>query len=169
MVARRSCSGDSSLALPARRSSMQVWLKCRPWHLSLGMLFQEKKIASQKIWILIHNFRGQYHWVSEFSPPKYQKVLSYYSGKRGAKVGMASKSISTLMIVCIGWLTAVGWQVYLASVCFLVGTMIQGLIALNDPEYSYLRWHGTLLAIAIIVFTISFNTIFASRLPLVGK
>lgn len=68
-----------------------------------------------------------------------------------------------------GWLTAVGWQVYLASVCFLVGTIIQGLIALNDPNYPYLRWHGTLLAIAIVFFTISFNTVFASKLPLVGK
>ncbi|KAJ4301530.1 hypothetical protein N0V90_003623 [Kalmusia sp. IMI 367209] len=88
---------------------------------------------------------GQYHWVSEFAPRKYQKILSYYSG----------------------WLTAVGWQVYLASVCFLVGTIIQGLIALNNPEYSYARWHGTLLAIAIVFFTISFNTVFASKLPLV--
>lgn len=24
---------------------------------------------------------GQYHWVSEFAPRKYQKVLSYYSGE----------------------------------------------------------------------------------------
>lgn len=24
---------------------------------------------------------GQYHWVSEFAPPKYQKFLSYISGK----------------------------------------------------------------------------------------
>ncbi|KAF1964473.1 putative GABA permease, partial [Bimuria novae-zelandiae CBS 107.79] len=88
---------------------------------------------------------GQYHWVSEFAPRKYQKVISYYSG----------------------WLTAVGWQVYLASVCFLVGTTIQGLIALNNPDYSYARWHGTLLAIAIVFFTISFNTVFASKLPLV--
>jgi choline transport protein len=32
---------------------------------------------------------GQYHWVSEFAPPRWQKVLSYYSG----------------------WLTAIGWQV----------------------------------------------------------
>lgn len=23
---------------------------------------------------------GQYHWVSEFAPPKYQKLLSYFSG-----------------------------------------------------------------------------------------
>ncbi len=24
---------------------------------------------------------GQYHWVSEFAPPKYQKILSYLSGE----------------------------------------------------------------------------------------
>jgi hypothetical protein len=24
---------------------------------------------------------GQYHWVSEFAPPKYQKFLSYITGK----------------------------------------------------------------------------------------
>lgn len=90
---------------------------------------------------------GQYHWVSEFAPRKYQKVLSYYSG----------------------WLTAVGWQVYLASVCFLVGTTIQGLITLNNVNYGYERWHGTLLAIAVVLFSISFNTVFASKLPMVGK
>ena len=25
---------------------------------------------------------GQYHWVSEFAPPKYQKVLSYLTGMK---------------------------------------------------------------------------------------
>jgi choline transport protein len=65
-----------------------------------------------------------------------------------------------------GWLTGLGWQVYLASVAFLVGTMIQGLIALNDPTYVWKNWHGTLLAIATIVFSVIFNTILASRLPL---
>lgn len=88
---------------------------------------------------------GQYHWVSEFAPPRMQKMLSYFSG----------------------WLTAIGWQVYLASVCFLVGTIIQGLIVLNDPNYIYQRWHGTLLAIAIVFFSIIFNTALASRLPLI--
>lgn len=69
----------------------------------------------------------------------------------------------------LGWLTAIGWQVYLASVCFLVGTIIQGLLVLNDPTYVYERWHGTLLAIAIVCFSIIFNTVLASRLPLIGK
>jgi len=72
-------------------------------------------------------------------------------------------------LTALGWLTAIGWQVYLASVCFLVGTIIQGLIVLNDPTYVYERWQGTLLAIAVIFFSIFFNTFLASRLPIIGK
>ena len=75
---------------------------------------------------------GEYEWVSEFSPRKYQKLLSYISG----------------------WLTAIGWQMYLASVCYLVGTIIQGLIALNTPSYVFERWQGTLLSIAITFFCV---------------
>ncbi|KAJ9652941.1 hypothetical protein H2198_007850 [Neophaeococcomyces mojaviensis] len=88
---------------------------------------------------------GQYHWVSEFAPPKIQKLLSYLTG----------------------WLTAIGWQVYLAGVCFMVGTITQGLIALNVQDYVWHNWHGTLLTIAVIVFSIAFNTILAFRLPLI--
>lgn len=72
------------------------------------------------------------------------------------------------MLIRIGWLTAIGWQVYNASVCFLVGTIIQGLIVLNDETYVYERWHGTLLSMSIVVFSISFNTALAGRLPLIG-
>ena len=70
------------------------------------------------------------------------------------------------MLTSIGWLSAMGWQVYLAGICFMVGSVIQGLIALNNPDYVYQSWHGTLLTIAIIVFSIAFNTILAVRLPL---
>ena len=44
--------------------------------------------------------------------------------------------------------------------------MIQGLIALNDPSYVFERWHGTLLTIAVIVFSIIFNSVLAFSLPL---
>ncbi|RMZ89389.1 hypothetical protein DV736_g3379, partial [Chaetothyriales sp. CBS 134916] len=88
---------------------------------------------------------GQYHWVSEFAPPKVQKLLSYL----------------------VGWLCAIGWQVYLAGVCFMVGGIIQGLIALNDTTYVPQRWHTTLLTIAVISFSIIFNTFLAVRLPLI--
>ena len=49
----------------------------------------------------------------------------------------------------------------------MVGGIIQGLIALNNPEYGFERWHATLLTIAIVTFAIVFNTVLAVRLPLV--
>lgn len=76
---------------------------------------------------------GQYHWVSEYAPPSCQRFLSYLTG----------------------WLSVLGWQAAFASVCFLTGTLIQGLLVTvySDPaaDYTYTseRWHGTLLTIAI--------------------
>ena len=55
----------------------------------------------------------------------------------------------------------------MAGVCFMVGTVIQGLIALNVPDYVWHNYHGTLLAIAAIVFSIVFNTALAVQLPLI--
>ncbi|KAL2434640.1 putative amino-acid permease C15C4.04c [Exophiala dermatitidis] len=88
---------------------------------------------------------GQYHWVSELSPKSTQKFLSYI----------------------VGWLSAIGWQAGYASIAFIAGTLIQGLIVLNDESYIFKRWHGILLVIAITPFSIVFNTFLAKHLPLV--
>ncbi|EFX03461.1 amino acid permease [Grosmannia clavigera kw1407] len=88
---------------------------------------------------------GQYHWVSEFAPPRAQKFFSYI----------------------IGWVAVLGWQTGLASLAFLAGTMIQGLLVLTQPDYVFENWHGTLLVIAITAFCIIFNTFLAGRLPMV--
>jgi amino acid transporter len=53
------------------------------------------------------------------------------------------------------------------SIAYLAGTIIQGLIILNDETYVFERWHGTLLVIAITTFSIFFNTFLAKRLPMV--
>jgi amino acid transporter len=60
-----------------------------------------------------------------------------------------------------------GWQCAIVSIAYLAGTIIQGLIVLNHPEYGMERWHGTLLVIAITLFSIIFNTFLAKRLPFV--
>ncbi|KAL2432618.1 hypothetical protein ABEF95_014048 [Exophiala dermatitidis] len=88
---------------------------------------------------------GQYHWVSELSPKSTQKFLSYI----------------------VGWLSAIGWQAGYASITFIAGTLIQGLIVLNDESYVFKRWHGTLLVIAITALSIVFNSFLAKHLPLV--
>ncbi|KAF8855458.1 amino acid transporter [Acephala macrosclerotiorum] len=88
---------------------------------------------------------GQYHWVSEFAPPSSQKFISYI----------------------VGWTSVLGWQTGLASLAFLAGTMIQGLLVLDNPDYVFKNWHGTLLVIAITAFCIIFNTFLAKKLPMV--
>ncbi|PLB54842.1 amino acid transporter [Aspergillus steynii IBT 23096] len=88
---------------------------------------------------------GQYHWVSEFAPRRCQKFLSYITG----------------------WLCVMGWQCAIVSIAFLAGTIIQGLIVLDDPTYEFQRWHGTLLVVAITGFSIFFNTFLAKSLPMV--
>jgi len=87
---------------------------------------------------------GQYHWVSEFAPKSMQKYLSYV----------------------VGWVSALGWQAGTASSAYLTGTMIQGLIVLNNPSYTPTRWQGTLFTIAISLIATFFNTYGAKQLPL---
>src|SRR5438876_758744 len=88
---------------------------------------------------------GQYHWISEFAPRSQQKVLSFV----------------------VGWLCTLGWQSGVAIGSFLAAIEIQGLVVLNNDSYVYERWHGTLLAIAIVLFVAFFNTFLAKHLPLV--
>lgn len=66
-----------------------------------------------------------------------------------------------------GWLCSTGWQCAIVTIAFLAGTIIQGLLVLNLPEYIPQRWHGTMLVIAISAFSIIFNTFLAKKLPLV--
>ncbi|PPJ50565.1 hypothetical protein CBER1_06298 [Cercospora berteroae] len=88
---------------------------------------------------------GQYAWVSEFAPQPAQKFLSYL----------------------MGWLCFTGWQCAITSITYLAGTIIQGLIVLNNPTYVPERWHGTLLVIAVAAFAVLFNTVLAKKLPMV--
>ncbi|KAF2261345.1 amino acid transporter [Lojkania enalia] len=88
---------------------------------------------------------GQYHWVSEFAPRSCQRFLSYM----------------------VGWLGVLGWQTATATVTYLAGHQVQGLIKLNHPEYESKPWQGTLLIWAILALGLLFNTFFSKRLPLI--
>jgi choline transport protein len=88
---------------------------------------------------------GQYHWVSEFAPRKYQKIMSYL----------------------MGWMCVLGWQCSCATLAYLCGTQIQALLSLNYPNYVAKSWHGSLLTIAVAAYGVIFNTWMAKKLPLV--
>ncbi len=78
---------------------------------------------------------GQYHWVSEFSPPSLQKPFSFF----------------------IGWVSTLSWQAGTASGPFLVGTLIQASVTVMSDEYSPTNWEGTLMVIAVTIMTWAFN------------
>ncbi|KAJ9630757.1 hypothetical protein H2203_001281 [Taxawa tesnikishii (nom. ined.)] len=86
---------------------------------------------------------GQYHWVSEFAPPRWQKSLSYVTG----------------------WMSTLSWQAGTASGPYLVGTMIQSMIYVNDPDYSGTNWQGTLFVIAITIVVYGMNVYGARAMP----
>ncbi|PVI08325.1 amino acid transporter [Periconia macrospinosa] len=88
---------------------------------------------------------GQYHWVSEYAPAKFQKQASYF----------------------IGWVSFLGYQIGVTLGPFLSATMVQGLVVLNYPSYEYKRWHGTLIAMLMTIFGSLFNIYLASFLPIV--
>lgn len=60
-----------------------------------------------------------------------------------------------------------GWQTGIASIAFLAGTQIQGLLVLNYDTYNFQRWHGTFLVIAVSCFSVIFNTVASKQLPMV--
>ncbi|CAK3901051.1 amino-acid permease [Lecanosticta acicola] len=90
---------------------------------------------------------GQYHWVSEFGPPKYQRVLSYASG----------------------WMSTLGWLASVASSTFVTTTQIQAMIEVTYPDFAFTQWQYTLIMWAFTIITIFFNTSGAPVLPLLEK
>jgi choline transport protein len=88
---------------------------------------------------------GQYHWVSEFAPPTCQKFLSYITG----------------------WMSALSWQAGTASGPFLVGTMIQALITVNDPTYTPTNWQGTLFVFAVTILVFILNVWGSRAMPVI--
>ena len=87
---------------------------------------------------------GQYHWVSEFAPPRYQKFLSYSAG----------------------WMSTLGWLASLASSVFVVATLVEICAEVIQPDFGFTAWQYTLLMLAFLVITIGFNTVGATTLPM---
>ena len=64
-----------------------------------------------------------------------------------------------------GWLTAWGWQANVASVSYICGTLVQGLITMTHPSYDGEPWHTVLLLWAAIGFAVFVNAVIGRLLP----
>ncbi|QUC21752.1 uncharacterized protein UV8b_05995 [Ustilaginoidea virens] len=88
---------------------------------------------------------GQYHWVSMLAPKPCRNFLSYITG----------------------WLTILSWIATIGAGAFLAGSMIQGLCLVNWSGFALVikPFHGTLIAWAVIMVAVLFNTVVAGLLP----
>lgn len=88
---------------------------------------------------------GQYHWCSEFAPPKYQKFLSYF----------------------VGFFCVLGWQTSLGAACYAAAQQIVAIIVLANPDIIPTAWQTSLLAWGVLACAIFANTIMFRKLPLI--
>lgn len=86
---------------------------------------------------------GQYYWSYIMAPPRARVFVSYI----------------------IGWLTTLAWIATVATECMFAGTMLQGLLVIDYPDYSPKRWQGTLLTWLVVLVSVFFNVIIPAALP----
>ncbi|CAG9984310.1 unnamed protein product [Clonostachys byssicola] len=73
---------------------------------------------------------GQYHYVAALSAPKYRRILSWLSG----------------------WVTLWGWLLATLAGNFANAMSIQSLIILFLEDYTYQRWHTSLVSLRRLVY-----------------
>ncbi|KAF3763246.1 amino acid transporter [Cryphonectria parasitica EP155] len=88
---------------------------------------------------------GQYHWVSEFAPPRWQKEASYAAG----------------------WMSSLGWVASYAGGVYVAAQLVQVTVNLTWPDLVMTDWQLFLVLLALMLVTIVFNTLGASVLPAV--
>lgn len=86
---------------------------------------------------------GQYYWVYMLAPPRWKIFCSYI----------------------IGWLTSIAWIATVAIETLFAGTILQGLVILDYPDYDATSWQGTLFSYLTILVSIFINIVVPGTLP----
>lgn len=86
---------------------------------------------------------GQYYWTYMLSPPSSRVFMSYI----------------------IGWLTTLAWIATVTTETLFAGTMLQGILILDYPDYDPTNWQGTLLTWLVIAVCVFINTVIPGALP----
>jgi choline transport protein len=101
---------------------------------------------------------GQHHWAYELAPKTNRKFLSWITGRRDCNIPKLEANLQ-------GWFTVLGWHSLSSSALYLVSTMVQGLLVLNDPGYIPVGWHTALGGYCVLIVCLVFNYFGAGKLP----
>ncbi|KAI4244080.1 MAG: hypothetical protein LQ352_006918 [Teloschistes flavicans] len=108
-----------------------------------GVLSLPNGGTAGSVWMFLVTCCGMF-FVVLFAPPKYQKFLSY----------------------TVGYLCVLGWHASLAGTCYAAGQQVQAIIVLVNSNYTIHTWKTALLAWAVVVTAIFFNTVMFRKLPM---
>lgn len=86
---------------------------------------------------------GQYHWTARLAPDGFAIISSWISG----------------------WVTVLARLAVSASAAYVAAAMIQGLIILNNDNYSPKEWHGLLLYWAVYIVAATVNIVGIRAFP----
>ena len=96
---------------------------------------------------------GQYFWVSEFASKRWQKSLSYITGKQVYHNAFWDGNL----LLWPAWMTVIGWQCGNASGIFLTGSMIQSIITIYRPANGTMIWQTIVFLIPCLALVILTN------------
>ncbi|CBY00789.1 similar to amino acid permease [Plenodomus lingam JN3] len=117
-----------------------IWMMVITWLFVLAMIASLAEMAS-----MAPTAGGQYHWVSEFAPPSFQKPLSYI----------------------VGWSAAVGWVSGIPACAQMLSSLLIGMVLLAYPDAQIGElWHVTLIMFLWLLLMVGFNLFLAQHLPL---
>ncbi|KAJ4392761.1 hypothetical protein N0V91_011276 [Didymella pomorum] len=117
-----------------------IWMTVITWFFVMAMIASLAEMAS-----MAPTAGGQYHWVSEFAPPSFQKSLSYI----------------------VGWSAGVGWVSGIPACAQMLSSLVIGMILLVNPEAQIGElWHVTLIMMLWLLLMVGFNIFLAQHLPL---
>ncbi len=111
---------------------------------SLTKSTEEGNITGARSVRLLGIYSEQWLTKGAVAPPKHQKFLSY----------------------TVGYLCVLGWHAGLAETCYAAGQQVQAIIVLANPNYTIHTWQTALLACAVIIIAVFFNTVLFRKLPI---
>lgn len=71
---------------------------------------------------------------------------------------LAPKSYSTFLAYITAWLTTMAWQAICVSSCYLIATLLQGIVVLSHPQYQPTSWQTVLIIWAVSLFAVGINS-----------
>ena len=78
---------------------------------------------------------------------------------------LAPDNCKTVLSYVVGWLTSLAWVATVATETLFAGTMLQGIIIMDNPGYVEQQWQGKLLTWMVIVVCIFIKVVITNWLP----